>query len=32
MQVTVPPDTVTFTLKERVEKRAYTPTMEERAR
>jgi hypothetical protein len=32
MQVTVPPDTVSFTLKERVEKRAHTPTMEELAK
>lgn len=32
MQISVPPDTVTFTLKERVEKRAHTPTMEELAK
>jgi hypothetical protein len=32
MQVTIPPDTVTFTLKERIEKRNHEPTLEELAK
>ena len=32
MRVTIPPDTVTFTLKERVERHKHRPTMEELAK
>ncbi len=32
MHVTIPPDTASFTLNERIEKRAHTPTMEELAK